>query len=291
VPIYFGYEKVVESGSYLSELRGSAKRQERLMDLFTNIQVIRQHFGRLQVNLAPAIKLDEWLQQADITHQSAERQLEKLGQAIMQRINRQASINPVNLVALAITHRTHLTLQEHTLTNQVECYRTLSLALYGDGILTDNVEGAGSVIRQVAALGFIDRDPEEAWITCSPGAATLLTWYRNNVLHLFALPALIALLISRSTRGLAERALIEQVALIYPYVAQELTSRPRTKYLGGPGCSGGTGPYPTQRANTPAAKQTQRGVRTARATGQFDIGNVAAHVRSGLYRNTASSHG
>lgn len=226
VPIYFGYEKVVESGSYLSELRGSAKRQERLMDLFTNIQVIRQHFGRLQVNLAPAIKLDEWLQQADITHQSADRQLEELGQAIMQRINRQASVNPVNLVALAITHRTHLTLQEHTLTNQVECYRTLSLALYGDGILTDNVEGAGSVIRQVAALGFIDRDPEEAWITCSPGAATLLTWYRNNVLHLFALPALIALLISRSTGGLAERALIEQVALIYPYVAQELTTDP-----------------------------------------------------------------
>jgi glycerol-3-phosphate O-acyltransferase len=75
-------------------------------------------------------------------------------------------------------------------------------------------------------LGFIDRDPEEAWITCSPGAATLLTWYRNNVLHLFALPALIALLISRSTRGLAERALIEQVALIYPYVAQELTTDP-----------------------------------------------------------------
>ena len=176
VPIYFGYEKVVESGSYLSELRGSTKRKERLLDLLTNIQVIRQNFGRLQVNLAPAIKLDEWLQQPNISQQSADEQLAGLGKAIMRRINRQASINPVNLVALAITQRTHLTLQEHTLSNQIECYRSLSLALYGDGILTENVEGTDSVIRQVTALGFIDKDPEEAWISCSAGAATLLTW-------------------------------------------------------------------------------------------------------------------
>ena len=65
VPIYFGYEKVIESGSYLSELRGSTKKKERLLDLFTNIRVIRQNFGRLQVNVAPAIKLDEWLQQPE----------------------------------------------------------------------------------------------------------------------------------------------------------------------------------------------------------------------------------
>ena len=224
VPIYFGYEKVVESGTYLSELRGSAKRKERLLDLLTNIQVIRQNFGRLQVNLAPAIKLDDWLQRPDISDQSADQQLARLGRTIMQRINTQASINPVNLVALAITQRTHLTLQEHTLSNQIECYRNLVLALYGDSILTENVEDAGSVIHQVADLGFIQRDPEEAWISCSSGAATLLTWYRNNVLHLFALPALIALLISRSTRGIAEKTLLEQVTLIYPYVAQELTA-------------------------------------------------------------------
>lgn len=224
VPIYFGYEKVVESGSYLSELRGSTKKKERLLDLFANIQVIRQNFGRLQVNVAPAIKLDEWLQQPGVTDQLADQQLASLGQTIMRRTNQQASINPVNLVALAITQRTHLTLQEHTLFNRIECYRKLGLALFGDGILTENADGAESVISQVSALGFIDRDREEAWINCSSGAATLLTWYRNNVLHLFALPALIALLISRSTQGMTEKQLIEQVTLIYPYVAQELTA-------------------------------------------------------------------
>ena len=224
VPIYFGYEKVVESGTYLSELRGSVKRKERLLDLLTNIQVIRQNFGRLQVNLAPAIKLDKWLEQSRVTGLSTDEQLAKLGHEIMQRINQHASINPVNLVALAITQRTHLTLQEHTLSSQIECYRSLGLALYGDDILTANIEDADSVIRQAVALGFIERDPEEAWITCSAGTATLLTWYRNNVLHLFALPALIALLISRSTKRLTERELIEQVRLIYPYVAQELTT-------------------------------------------------------------------
>ena len=62
---------------------------------------------------------------AGVTDQSADLQLASLGQTIMRRTNQQASINPVNLVALAITQRTHLTLQEHTLFNRIECYRKL----------------------------------------------------------------------------------------------------------------------------------------------------------------------
>ena len=57
-------------------------------------------------------------------------------------------------------------------------------------------------IDQVAALGFIKRQSDEPWISCTTTAATHLTWYRNNVLHLFAAPALVALLINRAKDGI-----------------------------------------------------------------------------------------
>ena len=224
VPIYFGYEKVVEGISYLKELRGSAKQQEQLSDLLANMNVVRQNFGTLQVNVAPPIKLDEWLSEHRALQTSETDAVISLGDAIMRSINAQASINPVNLVALAITQRTHLTVHEDALAGQISCYQQLGKELHGESILTANVEAEENIIDQVAALGFIRRQTDEPWISCTSSAATLLTWYRNNVLHLFAAPALVALLISRAKEGIEQQQLAEQCRIIYPFIAQELTT-------------------------------------------------------------------
>ena len=66
----------------------------------------------------------------------------------MRSIYERASINPVNLVALAITQRTHLTMHGDALGGQVACFRQLARRLHGDAILTSNVEsGATLLIR------------------------------------------------------------------------------------------------------------------------------------------------
>ncbi|MEL0048808.1 MAG: glycerol-3-phosphate 1-O-acyltransferase PlsB [Gammaproteobacteria bacterium] len=227
VPIYFGYEKVIESGSYLRELRGHAKQKENLLGVVTNLQLVRQNFGQLQVNLAAPIKLDEWLQQNPDEPESASpnqnRQLTALGRAIMERINQQASISPVNLLALVLTDRNNLTIERDALCGKIRCFQMLATTLYGPQVLTDNVQDSQDCIDKTVALGFVSRHATEDWITCSTANATLLTWYRNNVLHLFALPALIALLVSRSPQGISEQLLTEQVAVIYPFIAEELT--------------------------------------------------------------------
>jgi glycerol-3-phosphate O-acyltransferase len=228
VPIYFGYEKVIEGGSYLSELQGSAKQKENLLGVLTNLRLIRQNFGRLQVNLAAPIKLDEWLAQQS-TQQSAlpssDPQLATLGRAIMEQINAHASINPVNLLALVLTDRKTLTFEGQALSAQIRCLQALASSLYGAGVFTDNVVDPLQCIHTCVDLGFLQQDPDEDWFVCSNRNITLLTWYRNNVLHLFALPGLVALLIARSPAGIAQEQLLEEVAVIYPFVARELTAR------------------------------------------------------------------
>ncbi|MEM9304859.1 MAG: 1-acyl-sn-glycerol-3-phosphate acyltransferase, partial [Pseudomonadota bacterium] len=50
VPVYFGYERLVEGGAYLGELSGGQKKRETLSGLFSSYQVLREQYG--EVNLS-----------------------------------------------------------------------------------------------------------------------------------------------------------------------------------------------------------------------------------------------
>jgi glycerol-3-phosphate O-acyltransferase len=63
VPVYFGYERIVEAGTYVGELSGQPKRKESLGDLVRALRVLREKFGRVHVNVGEPILLDEVLQQ------------------------------------------------------------------------------------------------------------------------------------------------------------------------------------------------------------------------------------
>ena len=121
IPVYFGYEKVVEGSSYLSELRGADKKSESLMDVFRNLKLIRQNFGNVKANLGKPIKLDTWL--IENAALPADRQLHALGQDVMSGINAQANLNPVNLVALVTLSTPKIAIEEEPLRAQIGCYQ------------------------------------------------------------------------------------------------------------------------------------------------------------------------
>jgi glycerol-3-phosphate O-acyltransferase len=45
VPVYVGYEKVIEGATFASELAGSAKRKESLGGLVASLGALRERFG------------------------------------------------------------------------------------------------------------------------------------------------------------------------------------------------------------------------------------------------------
>ncbi|MDX1399917.1 MAG: glycerol-3-phosphate 1-O-acyltransferase, partial [Oceanospirillum sp.] len=51
--------------------------------------------------------------------------------------------------------------------------------------------------------------------------ALLMTWYRNNILHLFALPSLIAFCFNQQSQY-TPKQLHELIAVLYPFVSKEL---------------------------------------------------------------------
>ena len=51
VPVYFGYEKLIEGDSFISELGGAQKKKESLGGLIRTVKSLRDQFGKVYVNI------------------------------------------------------------------------------------------------------------------------------------------------------------------------------------------------------------------------------------------------
>lgn len=234
VPVYFGYERIVEAGTYVGELSGQAKRKESIGDLLRAVRVLREKFGRVYVNVGEPIELDEVLQRQVGDWRSAELDeegrapwvsavVDDLAEQIMRRINAAAAITPINLLAVTLLAMPRQVMAASDLARQCELYlELLRRAPYDARVTVTDLDGE-AVIAYGESMKVLKRQPHKLGdlVRISDEMAVLMTYYRNNVLHLFTLPSLIACaFISNSVVRTED---IQRLAWrVYPYVASEL---------------------------------------------------------------------
>lgn len=238
VPVYIGYERVLEGRTYLGELRGAAKKKESIFDIFKVIGAIRkQRFGSVHVNFGEPIKLAEFLdaEQPDWRQQDYGEQFRpdwlnattnRLADKVAQHLNEAAAINPVNLVALALLSTSKLALDERALTRVLDLYLVLLRQVPYSPHATLPEGNGQDLIRYVQSMGLLaeQKDALGKILYLDEQNAVLMTYYRNNVLHVFALPALLASFFLSSSRMSREQILRYSRAL-YPYLQSELFIR------------------------------------------------------------------
>jgi len=237
VPVYVGYERVLEGRTYLGELRGAAKKKESIFDIFKVIGALRQRFGQVWVNFGEPLKLNEFLDQEQPGWRQQNHAPEfrpdwlnattnRLAERIAQRLNEAAAVNPVNLVALAMLSTSRQALDRRSLARILNLYQRLLRAVpysphttlpEGDGAaLIDYVKSLDLIAEQKDALGDILYLDEQN--------AVLMTYYRNNVMHIFALPALLASFFQSSSR-ISRAQILSYSEALYPYLRAELFMR------------------------------------------------------------------
>ena len=59
VPVYFGYERLVEGRTYIGELSGRPKEKESILTLLRTIPELRRQFGKVYVSFGEPLSLDE----------------------------------------------------------------------------------------------------------------------------------------------------------------------------------------------------------------------------------------
>jgi glycerol-3-phosphate O-acyltransferase len=237
LPVYFGYERIVEGATYISELSGKPKEKESVFGLLRTFRKLRERFGKVHVNLGAPIPLTEILDryQPDWRQQKFEDEIrlpwvnhavDDLAGLVMRNINSAAAITPIGLLTMILLATPRQALPEADLLRQIDLYRALQRSFpYSDRVTLTDMAGADViaygismkvVTRQAHKLGDIVRMSDES--------AILATYYRNNILHLFAMPSLVACVFSSNARVRTED--IQRLAWrIYPYIAAELFLR------------------------------------------------------------------
>lgn len=237
VPVYFGYERVMEVDSYVGELSGKPKEKESFLGLLRSLGRLRERFGRVHVNLGEPLHLDALLDEHEPgwRGQAVDEQgrtpwvapvVDDLAGRIMRRINAAAAVTPINLLALVLLATPRRVLREADLQAQLQvCLGLLQRLTYSQRVTVTDLDPA-AIIRDGENLSAVLRRPGDEpgdgmLVSLEPGHAPAMTYYRNNVLHLFALPSLIACCFIANARLGTED--IQRLAWrIYPYIGNEL---------------------------------------------------------------------
>jgi glycerol-3-phosphate O-acyltransferase len=237
VPVYFGYERIVEGPTYIGELSGRPKEKESIVGLLRTAGRLRQRFGNVHVNFGEPIYLNQLLDRYapdwrttvfdDQNRPSWVGALvDELAPTIMRNINSAAAVTPINLLALVLLATPRQSMLESDLLRQIETMESVLTAIpYGDRV-TMTRQSAAQVVNYGVMLKIITRERHPAGdiVRMSPEHAVLATYYRNNVLHLFAMPSLIACCFLANA-VLRTEDVQRLAARIYPYIAAELFMR------------------------------------------------------------------
>ena len=224
VPVHIGYEKLVEAGAYLDQLRGEAKPKESVRNVLRSLRLVRQSFGKAALDFAEPITLAEFLDGAGGTGEDDNPLVRALAVETLSRINAVASVNAINLVALVTLSMPRHAIDEELALEQIDCLRAL-LTLDGD-YHEHHVTSmpARDILAHVESLGMLDRDLHDFGDILGHDAFTAarMTWYRNNALPVFAVPALIACLLVNRRRRVRGDDLARYFHTVYPHMRAEL---------------------------------------------------------------------
>ena len=234
VPVYIGYEKVMEGRSYLGELRGKKKQKESVFAIAKTVRKLSNSFGQVAVNFGEAIPLADVLNEVEPSWREeaydSEYRPKWLNQAVSELSNRVASsinasvaVNPIGMTATVLLGTDRLAMDEGQLIRLMDQYADLLNAFpYADTMTLP--EGSGKDwVDYCENMGLITRQPQKLGdiIALEGSNAILMTYYRNNIQHLFALPSLIASLFEN--KNSLRRDKIEFLASVaYPYLKSEL---------------------------------------------------------------------
>lgn len=221
VPVYLGYEKLIEGDAYVDELRGAEKRRESFWSILSGFKLMRRRYGRVDLNIGRPLVLEEWRKGRPA---GDPKEAEALGREVLERVNQAASVNPVNIAAMTLLCAPRSSMEAPRLQEQIDCCLDLLRrhAAHHDWRITA-MNGA-AIIDYLVQLGMLVREQESFGeiVAAKPNAAVLLTWYRNNAAHVLALPSCIAFLMDGRRRPLGRERLRRMVETIYPFTAWEL---------------------------------------------------------------------
>ncbi|MGP5063558.1 glycerol-3-phosphate 1-O-acyltransferase PlsB [Psychrobacter celer] len=236
IPTYIGYERIMEGGTYVGELKGKPKESESLIGLLKVGRKIERIFGNVHLSFGTPLHLSDFMTKFGVPADSlpADRtdtpldektsaMVDNIGVKIMQHINKAAVITPVSLLSLVLLSAPKAALDENICREQIALYQGLAQQLpYADDTFITDMSPQ-QIIDYGIKLKLIERTPHILGdiIQIAGKQAALLSYFRNNILHVFILLSFLSALVARN--GRIERSRLDNIATqMYPFLQSEL---------------------------------------------------------------------
>ncbi|WP_017443748.1 glycerol-3-phosphate 1-O-acyltransferase PlsB [Gayadomonas joobiniege] len=233
VPVYIGYEHVMEVKTYLRELSGAKKKKESFLHLFSVLKNLR-HFGRGYVNFGTPILLNKLLNEQnpdwkkEIHPYSPPKPswlpnfINQVSHNVMCNINQAAALNGVTMTAMALTVANKNTLFRQDL----EQFLSLLTDLQTDNAIFTNLSlppeaNPTELLENALKMEKFTLDTDSPDIIRLPQESTVeMTYYRNNIIHLYMIPSVIAAVLIEQ-QAVDKKYLLKLIEQTAPLLANE----------------------------------------------------------------------
>ena len=226
VPVHFGYDRVFEVKSYLSELGGMSKQKESLLDLFNAWRKLGFNYGKVQVTFGEPVYFNPDSQQAGVGASAAEsgpqpEQVAQLANEINRAINAATSVSPMTLFATALSLTQRGAIDRQRLNAQLDLLRSL---VPSSALTEACARSSASVLADIAMtqLSLVhDEGSGLPSVRVSEITRAELSYHANDINHMLIVPSLIAQMLVLSHRVRLDQV-EASITLFTPLFSEEL---------------------------------------------------------------------
>jgi glycerol-3-phosphate O-acyltransferase len=210
VPIYIGYDRVLEETSYLQELEGGKKEPETLKGVLKAGKFLKKRYGKIYIQFDDPISMNELITKfgtplAEMEPKEQNVLCRNLGYRIINAINRSAVVTAYGLVAGAILNGARDRFSYSQIMSIIETYLNYLAtqdAKLADTLVLEHVRAIEHALDAFVQSKFIEPVSKEKDIPYSKRSYLInaskrpfLEYYKNNCIAFFIPAAFTALAI------------------------------------------------------------------------------------------------
>ncbi len=213
VPIYIGYDRVLEEKAYIHEMEGGKKTPENLKNMIRARKFLKKKYGKIYLNFHEPFSLKDHLTRINqqpfepIQTESADADL--FGKKLLSAINRVSVITPHSIIAAAILNATQKRFYHNQLMEHAETYIAYLIsqdANLADTIIIDRTSAFHYVIDSFVQSRFIEKSTSQFSPATGPNPLykviearrPSLEYYKNSGIVFFIPAAFTALAILKA---------------------------------------------------------------------------------------------
>jgi glycerol-3-phosphate O-acyltransferase len=210
VPIYIGYDRVLEERSYLQELEGGQKKPENLWGVIKARKFLKKRYGKIYIQFNEAISMAELLEKlntpmAEMKPKEQNALCRNLGYRVINAINRAAVVTAYGLVASAILNCSRNRFSYDQMMSIIETYMkylTAQGAKLADTLVLDHAHAIQHALDAYVQSKIIEPVSKDKEIPYSQRSYLInasrrpsLEYYKNSCIAFFIPAAATALAI------------------------------------------------------------------------------------------------